>query len=366
MIAFKQVLFPALVYPVAVMPLTEKECDDIIRPTMRALLKKLNIPVTTNRDLIYGPARHGGVELPNLYVHGNILKLMMFVGHYQKEDSTKPLLQIALGIVQQQLGTSTPALESDFNKVGFLVEACWIKHVWSFLTEINATIQVEQLWMPQSDYDNDALIMDKVPKTQLDEVTIQKFNMCRLFKQIYFISDILDSKQQKLHPMILDPKYRKSNTEKIPTIELPSSYWKIWTSVIKTLHASTRVSGFYVGAVARKNRTMWLQRLDRLYLLHRIEKKCFKVYKLSASQRNKYTYDKENYHESTFIDLGNFYNVAVRDLTLTCETDGFDEALLPTQLRHTSILNSIQLIIDLSKRLQHYVRRNAWTAPKTQ
>ena len=110
---------------------------------------------------------------------------------------------------------------------------------------------------------------------------------------------------------------------------------------------------------------MWLQRLDRLYLLHRIEKKCFKVYKLSGSQRNKCTYDKENYHESTFTDLGNFYNVAVRDLTLTCETDGFDEALLLTQLQHTSNCYSLQQIIDLNKRLQHYVRRNAWTAPKT-
>ena len=86
LIAFKQVLFPALVYPVAVMPLSEKEYDDIFRPAMKALLKKLNMPVTTNRDLIYGPAQHGGMELPNLYVHGNILKLMMFVGHYQKED----------------------------------------------------------------------------------------------------------------------------------------------------------------------------------------------------------------------------------------------------------------------------------------
>ena len=77
---------------------------------------------------------------------------------------------------------------------------------------------------------------------------------------------------------------------------------------------------------------MWLQRLHRYYLLHRIEKNCFKVYKLCASQRNKYTYDKENYHESTFTNLDNFYNVAVRDLALTCEIDGFDEALLPTQL----------------------------------
>ena len=53
LIAFKQVFFPAVVYPVAVMPITEKDCNDIMRPAIKALLQKLNMPITTNRDLIH-------------------------------------------------------------------------------------------------------------------------------------------------------------------------------------------------------------------------------------------------------------------------------------------------------------------------
>ena len=106
LIAFKQVLFPALVYPQAVMPLTEKDCDNIIRPALNALLKKLHFPKITCRKLLYGPARCGGMELPNLYVHGNILKLMMFIGHMQKEDATMPLIRTSFGAVQQQTGIS--------------------------------------------------------------------------------------------------------------------------------------------------------------------------------------------------------------------------------------------------------------------
>ena len=51
LIAFKQVLFPAVVYPVAVMPITKKDCADIMKPAIKALLQKLNMPITTNREL---------------------------------------------------------------------------------------------------------------------------------------------------------------------------------------------------------------------------------------------------------------------------------------------------------------------------
>ena len=48
LIAFKQVLSPAVVYPVAVMPLTEQECNGIMKPATQVLLKKLHMPRNTN------------------------------------------------------------------------------------------------------------------------------------------------------------------------------------------------------------------------------------------------------------------------------------------------------------------------------
>ena len=132
------------------MPITEKDCDNIIRPALNALLEKLHIPKTTCRKLLYGPAQYGGMELPNLYVHGNILKLMMFIGHLQKEDVTMPIIRTSLGKVQQQTGISLLVLESNFSKYEILVETCWIKHVWKFLHEINGRLSVEEAWMPKS------------------------------------------------------------------------------------------------------------------------------------------------------------------------------------------------------------------------
>ena len=68
--AYVQVLFPSLIYPVAVLAMSEAQCDKIISPALNALLRKLNIPKTTSRLLIYGPSRYGGFDIPNLYVQG--------------------------------------------------------------------------------------------------------------------------------------------------------------------------------------------------------------------------------------------------------------------------------------------------------
>ena len=120
--AFTQVLFPALVYPVAVIALTEDECEDIIRPALRALLKKLHLSINTSRLILYGPARYGGFGIPNLYLQGYYLKIMMIIGHIQKQDTTATILDISLGTFQQQLGITTPIFEADFHKYSNLLE----------------------------------------------------------------------------------------------------------------------------------------------------------------------------------------------------------------------------------------------------
>ena len=57
--AYVQVLFPVLIYPVAVLALSEEQCNKIVSPAIKALLKKMHIPITTSRLLLYGPARYG-------------------------------------------------------------------------------------------------------------------------------------------------------------------------------------------------------------------------------------------------------------------------------------------------------------------
>ena len=250
--AYTQVLFPALVYPLAMIALTEKECDHVVQPAIEALLRKINLPTTTARLLLYGHPRLGGLGLPNLYVHSNTLKLMMLLGHIQKEDSTATILSIALGTAQQQLGISAPFLGSNFSKYSYLLEDCWLKTVWKFLHEIGGSITIQNIWTQNSPFEHNICLMDKVCEMNLSPDTIVQFNLCRLFKEMHFITAIYDSQFKKLHPEILRHSKRPFKDMKWPNIVVPTRFWKTWDSIIKTIHMSMSVSGFYPGKQIHK------------------------------------------------------------------------------------------------------------------
>ena len=99
--------------------LSDDQCAQVVRPAIKALLAKLGLPATTPRLLLYGPSQYRGLNLPNLYVQGYIIKIMVIVDHWQKGDTTATILEIILGTSQQQMGTSKPILEANYDKCSF-------------------------------------------------------------------------------------------------------------------------------------------------------------------------------------------------------------------------------------------------------
>ena len=176
------------------------------------------------------------------------------------------------------------------------------------------------------------MIMDRVTTMSIPTNTISKFNQCRLQKQLYFITDLLDSKQKGLHPSIFLPNYSRQNMEKFPAIEIPKSYWRIWENIVRTVQASVRVSGFYSGPVIRMSQVMWFQHESRTNLLSRIDKNRFLCFKLTSHSRIKYCYDTEISHELTLYDYVGYRRVQVQDNGDVLTTDGYDNQKTDTSM----------------------------------
>ena len=174
MVAYCQVLFPALIYPVAVLALTEEQCDKIASPAINALLKKMNLPIMTARS----PPRYGGINLPNPYVQCYTIKLMMIIRHMQKADTTSTILDIVLGTSQQQVGINTPILESNLDKYSALLADGWVKKVWHFLNEMHGSLVIKNTWTPSKIYTNDISIMERVLEMDIPIATVQQINLC--------------------------------------------------------------------------------------------------------------------------------------------------------------------------------------------
>ena len=164
---------------------------------------------------------------------------------------------------------------------------------------------------------------------------------------MYFITDVLDSKHKYIHNDIAHPTYQRPNNEKFPHIEVPKAYWKVWSDIIKTLHSSLRVSGFYPGRCIQKHKVLWLQKNDRTQLLQRISPYVYRVYALKSSTRRIWKYHRYIFHETMFESLADFQHVTVQTQENIILTDGFDETII-------SALSRARLQLPLHKRTQDF------------
>ena len=67
--AFHQVLFPALVYPLGAVPVQEQDCVKITGPALNALLPKMGFSPTLVRELVHAIPRYGGLDVKHIYTY---------------------------------------------------------------------------------------------------------------------------------------------------------------------------------------------------------------------------------------------------------------------------------------------------------
>ena len=324
--AYTQVLFPALIYPVAVLALTEAQCDRIISPALNALLKKLHLPKTSSRLLLYGPPRYGGLNLPNLYVQGYIMNIMMLIGHWQKADTTSTILDIVLGTSQQMVGINIPILEANDSKYSILLEDGWIKRVWGFLHEMHGSIVISDIWTPTKTYQNDISIMEKVVEMNITVPMMRQINLCRLHKRVYHITDLFDSQQKYLHNDILNLTIQQPTLGKFPTIVVPPRFWKTWDMVVKTIYQSTRVSGFPPGESLDKRAETWLQCHDYSHIIRYCSKNHYIKYYHESSSRKYHVYTRSNWNYTSIYGLEDYEIIEVYEKDGKIFTDGYRES----------------------------------------
>jgi hypothetical protein len=79
-------------------------------------------------------------------------------------------------------------LEENYDRWGDLATNCYMKHVWEFLYKYKITLRL-QVDTVQPPRENDALIMEVI-RSHLSVSELKMFNMCRLYLQVLWISDI--------------------------------------------------------------------------------------------------------------------------------------------------------------------------------
>jgi len=302
----RQGICKVLEYPVGVALLNETQCKKIMSPVIMNYLKKMGIKSTISRQIVYGPCHYGGLAVPDLFTSQGIQKIQLFLGHKRKNDKTSTILTVAQGTLQQEIGISSPILQSKYEEYGILASPSWMNSLWFFLSTISASIKETETWCPSPVYTNDTNIMEKVMKWGYSPQLNKDINLCRLFLKLYYVGDMLDTSTTKIKSKVLNFEEENYHQDKFPLIPaLPKRYKEIWLSTLRRLLQESPI-GTRLGAVVSLASFEWFMSEDKLKVYQRVGDQYEMHNKLESPSIN-LTFDKTC--SATFEKIQKYYAV---------------------------------------------------------
>jgi len=167
--ALHWVIWPSLSYSLAVTSFSESQALATTSHLYRTLLPWLGVNCHYPVALQHAPAKYHGLGLPNLYWEQGVAALKLFLEFMNTSQPEQSLLQTSLELLQLEVGISSPILQADFHRWGFLATNCWVKSLWRFawFAEIQLISNTKDTFRSQQQ--GDACIMDKIATFNLTQ-----------------------------------------------------------------------------------------------------------------------------------------------------------------------------------------------------
>jgi len=242
-------LLPKLLFPLMAMTFMETQCAQIQSPALCALLPKLHLNRNMACSIIHGPALYGGRNIPHLYTSQGMQQLKILIGHLWAHDKTWKLLQISHGYLQLLIGISSDFLHSPYTVFHHWACPSWFTSVWLFMSQLNITLTIKDLWLLPSPTGADINLVDYFISQGLTAKQLVSINCCRVYLQLLLLSDMVSADGRWLIPQALCSQLLvvKRSMLKWPDQQMPSKAdWKsgqvpfwLWPQAINSYHPLT-------------------------------------------------------------------------------------------------------------------------------
>jgi hypothetical protein len=134
-LALRSIIWKTLEYPLTSTTLTEKQCEQIIRPAMSAGLAKSHICRSFPASLLHAGAEALGTGLPRLFTVQGIARLSTLVSHSPGGSITSLLIQAAMEIALQEAGCGPYPWHPEVKAVLQAITKTWISSVMIFMAD---------------------------------------------------------------------------------------------------------------------------------------------------------------------------------------------------------------------------------------
>jgi hypothetical protein len=102
--AYVAYYLPSLVYGTPATTLSYKECEDVQRAVIAAILPKMGIVRNAARKIVFGTAKYGGLGLDHLATIQNYSRLQNLIGYIRRKSITIKLIRQQLDYTQLEIG----------------------------------------------------------------------------------------------------------------------------------------------------------------------------------------------------------------------------------------------------------------------
>jgi hypothetical protein len=96
--AYNYYYMASIYYGTEATSLTYKECEEIQRPVVNAILPKMGINRNTARTVVFGTSKYGGLGLDNLSAVQLFAQLQYLIGSLRTQETTGDFVSDAVGI----------------------------------------------------------------------------------------------------------------------------------------------------------------------------------------------------------------------------------------------------------------------------
>jgi hypothetical protein len=125
----------SLSYGTAATSLDIKECEEIQRPVVNAILPKMGIKRNTSMSVVFVNRKYGGLGLDHLTAVQGFGQLQYMIGSLRTQYTTGDLYQMFLEYTQLECGTATLILEANFARYEHaILTKNWIMECWRYLS----------------------------------------------------------------------------------------------------------------------------------------------------------------------------------------------------------------------------------------
>jgi hypothetical protein len=162
-LAYNSFYLPSIGYGTPATTLSQKECYDIQKPVVNAILPKMGIVRKAHKSVVFGTAQFGGLGLEHLAAYQGHNRLQYLMGHLRFNSTTGKLMRSMKNYTQLECGCSGNVLEEDYERYSrFLLTENWITGIWEHLHSCKSTLKITAEWKPLPNCKNDVAMMESL------------------------------------------------------------------------------------------------------------------------------------------------------------------------------------------------------------